>query len=161
MKDQEKMCIGKNLGLLALAAVLISFSTGSAYAITIKGNIINMDEAKVYTAADSYLQLVAIPAGGGIKVKASGGRYTYESDLPQTKMPKTGTFSISAPELKPGRYIIVGQKLEGFDRSMGGGHFLVRKSERKTLEIEVKAGEDKSTIDIGEVYIPVPNSKHF
>lgn len=159
MKDQGKICIGRILALLALAVVSISLSVDPAYAITINGNIVNMGEAKKYVATDSYLQLVAMPADGRISGRTDDrGRYIYESNLPQTKMPKAGVFSISAPGLKAGRYIIVGQKLE---TGNFGSQFLHRRGEIKALEIEIKAGADQSTLDIGDVYIPVPNSKHF
>jgi len=162
MTDQGKTRIGYILVLLALAAVAISLSTDPAYAITIKGNIVNMDEAKEYVEADTYLQLVAIPADGGINFRTDErGRYIWESNLPQTKMPKVGAFSISAPGLKPGRYVIFSQKLKGWGINLRGAQFFARKGTTKALEIEIKTGADKSTIDIGEVYIPVPNSKYF
>lgn len=155
MKDQGKMRIGRILALLTLAVVSISLSVDPAYAITINGNIVNMGEAKEYVEADSYLQLVAMPADGRISLRTDDrGRYIYESNLPQTKMPKAGVFSISAPGLKAGRYIIVSQKL-----TSGGGMFLIKKGERKAFEIKVTAGADQTTLDIGEVFIPVPNAQ--
>jgi hypothetical protein len=157
-----KMCIGRILVILALAAVSISLLTDPAYAITIKGNIINMGEAKEYVAVDSFLQLGSMTKDGGINFKTDDrGRFIFDSNLPQTEIPKTGTFSISAPGLKLGRYIIISQKLKAWGIEKRGGRFLGKVGERKPLEIEIKAGADESTIDIGDVYIPVPNSKHF
>ena len=162
MKDQRKMRIGRILALLALAVVSISLSADPTYAITINGNIVNMGEAKEYVAADSYLQLVAMPADGRISFRTDDrGRYIYESNLPQTKMPKAGVFSISALGLKAGRYIIVSQKLVSWGVNKRGGVFLIKKGERKAWEIKVTAGADQTTLDIGEVFIPVPNSKLF
>jgi len=43
---------------------------------------------------------------------------------------------------------------------MRSGHYLAKDGETKPLEIEIKAGTDELTIDIGDA-IPVPNSKHF
>ena len=161
MKDQRKMCIGRIFAVFALAVVSISLLVDPTYAITINGNIINMGEAKEYVAADSYLQLIAMPADGRISGRTDDrGRHIYESNLPQTKMPKSGVFSISAPGLKAGRYFIVPQ-IVGWGLNNRGGVFLIKKGERTSWEIKVPAGADQTTLDIGEVIIPVPNSKLF
>jgi hypothetical protein len=155
---------GKNMRTLSMlvflgaTAVSVSLAAGPADSITIKGKIVNMDEAKKYVAADSFLQLVYPGKDGSLGVRSDGrGRLVYESKLAQVKMPKSGQFSISALGLEAGKYLIAGQKLEPFPGQ--APTFLRRKGELRALEINVPQDTKGSTLDLGEVCFPVPNSK--
>ena len=144
--------------LVCVAA--LNVAAGTASPTTIKGKIMNMEEVKKYLAEDTYLQLVHPGKGGGLAVKSDGrGRLTYESNLAQVKMPKSGEFSISASGLEPGTYLIAGQKVEPFPGQILT--LLFRKGERKALEIKVPEDTKGPSLDVGEVYFRVPGSKHF
>ena len=146
------------LVFLAATAVSVILAAAPADSITVKGKIVNMDEAKKYLAADSFLQLAQVGKSGSIGIRTDErGRLVYESKLAQVKMPKSGEFSILASGLEAGKYIVVGQKLEPFPGQ--APTFLRRKGERRALEINVPQDTKGSTLDLGEVCFPIPNSK--
>lgn len=164
MKNPGKMSIQSVFLFLAVALISLGISTSSAHAVTLKGNIINMDEVKAYVEVDSFLQLFAIAEDGKIRVNFKTddrGRRIYGSNLPQTAIPETGSFSISAPGLSPGHYTIISQKLKAWGLDKRGGHFLVKKGQKSLLDIEITSGADELIIDMGDLFIPVPDSKHL
>lgn len=143
---------------LAATSASVILAAVPADAVTIKGKILNMDEARKYLHPDCFLQLVRLGKNGGISMKTDArGRLVYESKLAHVEMPKSGAFSISTSGLEAGEYIVVVQNLDPFP---GYATTLFRrKGETQALKIHVPQDTKDSTLELGEVCFPVPNSK--
>jgi len=152
------------LVFLAVTAISVSLAASATNSITIKGKIMNMDEIEKLITSDSFLQLMPYPGKGtSLKGKTdTRGRLIFESHLAKVKLSKSGRFSISYSHPEAGRYAIAGQNLEPSPGQIQlGPLFLVGKGERRAFEIKVPEDINGPTLDIGEVFLPVANSKYF
>jgi len=118
----------------------------------------NLGEAKEYITEDSYLQVVKISLDGKSGFETdSRGRMIYNSDLIKMDIPPNGDFTFKLSILKPGKYIIATQRLEPFGLGNGGSYLLGDKKTKKIAVIEIPAENRNSKINMGELYIPLPN----
>jgi hypothetical protein len=130
--------------------------------VLFKGKITNLIDAKKYLNKESYLQLLSVPQDGGVPFETDmHGRTVYTSDLPSIDIPVDGNFSlkVKVSDLKQGKYVIVGQKLNPYGLGSGVTPILSLESSKKLIIIEhPKDTKNKRLLDFGDVIIPIPKN---
>ncbi len=160
----------KKLGactMLIIATVCIySISAGLCFAgekdgvgaVGFQGVIVNMEGALKYINPESYIQLLYLPDNGGISFETDNkGRTVFDSDLPTTPFSSHGQFKLKANNLKHGRYIMVGQKMEPYGLGSRVKPILSYMNSGQVIIIQHPTDtKGKKVLSLGDVIIPVP-----
>jgi len=125
--------------------------------VTVTGRVTNLKPARPYLSKESYLQLLAVPAGGNIRtdLRVANGSLvaTYKSDLAKSSISPAGAFRLQA-KLKPGSYFVVVQstKSGGPDDAFRA---LVKGRDDAKWKIEISSDSKRPlVIDGGDVELP-------
>jgi hypothetical protein len=139
------------MGLLMSRGELLGSQT-KPQSVTIKGVITNLADIKGWIASDTYLQLALLGPGGTYGFHTDDrGRFSIDSNLPRSSMPKTGpkgAFSFECKGLEDGTYVVAVQLMDVNDS-------VILEKDGRPLLIQVSK-DTGATIDVGEVRIPVP-----
>ena len=139
---------------------LASEKEGAGTVIELRGTIVNLKEASKYINAESYLQLLFVPENDGISFETDeNGRTVYPSTLPKSSFSKNGTFCLKVKNIKPGKYVIVGQKLNPYAFGSGVKPILSSVSNKKPVIIQhPKNTKNKNIVNFGYVFLPIPEN---
>lgn len=129
-------------------------------AIELRGKIINLKKASKYINTESYLQILLIPDNGGVSFETDNkGRTVYPSNLPKISFSKDGTFSFTVKNIKPGKYVIVGQKLNPYGLDSGLKPILSHLNNKAFIIIQHPDDTGgKNVLNFGDVFLPVPEN---